>query len=452
MGMGSPWTIVLAVAVTACSFHPQGVGDDARGGDATGVDAPPDGLPDDCAPAATACEGRTLRTCGADHHWDATQDRACDFTCSAGACVTASNVPLAQVATCTSAAPRLAPPAGATVTVTSAGGLHLACSPDCGDTGVTRIDPQATLTAPTPDLAWFCLSSITIPSDVTLTVPATGGPAEAIAFVVDGVVVIDGTIDLDGFDATSGAAGGEGAPGGSDGAQRSGSNGVTGSGLCGGSGGAQMGAGGDSMNWAGGGGGGAGNATVAAAGGSGRSGNGNQTAIGGAAGGVCSTEIVIPLVGGSGGGGGGDATVGNTTGWAGGGGGGALQISSRVSITIAGTITARGGAGYGLATGTDGGGGGGAGGAILLESRAIGGAGKLVVDGGSGGPGGAGPGGAGATGSTPAQPGASFAASGQGGSGGGGAAGRIRINEAGAACLASTSPIASCTAAELVAQ
>ena len=442
---------LLALALAGCGFRPAARTSDGGARDtASTADTGPDGLPATCTPGATACVGRVVRTCGANGAWDPTQDQTCEFTCAAGACVAASNIPGANIAGCDSTAPRLAPAAGATVLLTAANGVHLSCSPDCGDPGVTSIEPVATLQQPNgaPDLDWFCLSELDLPAGVKLGLPATGGPSQAIALVVDGTATIDGEISFDGLAATSAVPGGAGAPGGYDGADLSSSAGSPGKGPCGGAGGGHDGS---SDHWVGGGGAGAGYATGGAGGGTGRCSNNGHTGTGARAGGSCGSPALSPLVGGSGGGGGGDATTNVQKGWAGGGGGGALQIAARLGISIAGTVHARGGAGYGEAS-IDGGGGGGAGGAILLEAPTIAVSGTVVVDGGNGGSSGAGAGGKGATSTSAPGTGATFANPGQGGSGGGGAGGRIRLEAVGATCTPAESPAASCSAAALAPQ
>jgi hypothetical protein len=436
--------VLFAFACGACSFSTHQVAQNGGGSNDGSVDAPPDGLPATCAPNDTACDGRVRKVCGADGHWDNTLDTTCDFTCSAGACVVASNVSLSDVAGCGSGAPALAPPAGATVTLSASGGDHIDCTPDCGN-GVTRIDRIAVAN----NLAWFCLASIDLPGDVTLGVPASGGPAEAIAFIVDGAVSIAGQINFDGGSATRASTGGVGAPGGFDGSDLTSSDSANGHGPCAGQGGHHSGS---SDHWTGGGGGGGGLLSAGGGGGGGECTHSDHTTTGGNASGAgCGTPELIPLVGGSGGGAGGDATVNVQQGWAGGGGGGSLQISSRVAISITGAIHARGGDGYGEMS-VDGGGGGGAGGAILLEAPSLTLAGMLIVDGGSGGSSGSGPGGMGATGANAAGVGDSYAQAGQGGSGGGGGAGRIRLNAGNPSCGGGVSPAGSCTTGVLVAQ
>lgn len=425
--------------LAACSFRAHEV----AAIDATGGDVAADGLSNVCTPNDTACDGRVRKVCGSDGHWNPTLDTTCDFTCSQGACVKASNISITDVAGC-EAAPALAPASGATVTISAAGGDHIDCAPDCGG-GVTRIDAVAVANG----FAWFCVAAIDLPAGVAITLPASGGPSEAIAFVSDGAVNIAGEIAFDGGDATSATPGGRGAPGGFDGSNLTSSADSNGQGPCGGIGGHHSGS---SDHWIGGGGGGGGFATAGAGGGGGKCTNSDHTTTGGGASPAsCGTPELIPLVGGSGGGAGGDATVNVQQGWAGGGGGGALQISSRISIHVTGSIHARGGNGYGQNS-VDGGGGGGAGGAVLLEAPSLVLSGTLAVGGGIGGSSGAGLGGAGETGTSPAATGATYTQAGQGGSGGGGGAGRIRINAANAQCSAGASPASSCTTGPLALQ
>ncbi len=432
----------------ACSFSARTAQQSA--GDAPMSDTAIDGLPATCTPSETACEGRVVKTCGADGMWDPAQDKVCDFTCSAGACVVASNVAIADVAMCGSNAPVLAPPSGATVTMATDGTTHLECTPDCGG-GVTRIDRTNVITTVQPNVAWFCLSRLSLDAGVTMTADPASPATSALVFIVDGPVAIAGTLAADGASATNAVPGAKGGPGGFAGADLTSSSKSDGHGPCPGKGGDHDGPNiGD--HWIGGGGGGGGNATAGANGGTGKCVNGDHTGNPrGASNMACSMPTLIPLVGGSGGGAGGDATVNVQQGWAGGGGGGAIEIASRVSITVTGTLAARGGAGYGENS-VDGGGGGGAGGSLLLEAPSLSLGGMLVVDGGAGGSAGAGAGGAGASGASPAGTGTSFAANGQGGSGGGGGAGRIRINATSATCPATVSPAGSCTSGALVPQ
>jgi hypothetical protein len=427
--------------LTSCGFSPAQVSTDAS----VAIDA----IADTCTPAMTACDGRVVKTCGDDQHWNPSLDRVCDFTCDHGTCVGASNVPLADVATCDANAPLLAPPPGAVVSISAAGGTHLDCSPNCGVPGVTRIDATKKYATPAPGLSLFCLAKITLTGATQLGVASGGGPTEAIAFVVDDTVDIGSIVSLDGGAAGSGTDGGHGGPGGYDGAPLSSDDGLDGKGPCHGKGGANDGPAVFGSDYSGGGGGGAGNATVGGFGGQGSCVDGDHHGQGGDDGGVCGNETLVPLVGGSGGGGGGDATSNGPYGYAGGGGGGALQISARRSIAISGAVSARGGAGFGTSS-IDGGGGGGAGGGLLFEAPMISITGQLVVDGGNGGISGSGTGGTGASGGSIAASGLSYSANGQGGSGGGGGGGRIRIVGGNATCASDVSPIPACSTSVLV--
>ncbi len=428
--------LVGLIASAGCSYAPTRAGQQ-------GTDAPPpDTLPATCENQGDhACDGRTRRTCGPDHQWlpDA---EVCGFTCAAGECVDASNVDPADVLACDDTAPRLAPTSG-TVTLTAPSGqIKVTCSDGCGD-GLDEI--LATKVSGTPGLGWFCLSSLDLPNGVTMGIPKSGGPAEAIAFVVDGPISIAGTVAVDGTAATMGTAG-EGAPGASDGggpAADSGGAGVTATGSGGGSGGSVAGS---ANNFAAGGGGGGGFATDGGGGGVGQS-PGGLTANGGGGGATFGAGL-SPLVGGSGGGGGADGSCGGACGWPGGGGGGAIQLSSRASISITGKMSAHGGNGFGLANNAGGAGGGGAGGAFLFEAPSVTLAGAIVVDGGSGGRSGAGAGGTGASGGNGPTTGASGNANSEGGAGGGGAGGRVIVRAASPSC-SMVSPAASCTTAAL---
>jgi hypothetical protein len=90
------------------------------------------------------------------------------------------------------------------------------------------------------------------------------------------------------------------------------------------------------------------------------------------------TVTILPLIGGSGGGGGGATS--NNRGGAGGGGGGAILIASSGTITINGSILARGGSGFGATAP----GGGAAGGAVRIIANTIAGTGAINVSGGNG--------------------------------------------------------------------
>jgi len=245
-------------------------------------------------------------------------------------------------------------------------------------------------------------TTITVDSGVTLSFQrnATNTP---VILLASGDVNIMGTISLDGQngrntdDPLAGMRGSEAQPGPG--------------GYPGGIGGVAMINGGTGIATSGGGPGGGQASTdpTASSNGGGRGGNGGSHATPGAAGFENASSPaptygdphLLTLTGGSGGGGGNmfDATVGTTNDGAGGGaGGGAILIASSGTITINGTVGARGGNGgvsyVSGGVGTNGGGGGG-GGAIRLMANSVGGSGSLFAQGGAGGVGGAGAGGTG---------------------------------------------------------
>lgn len=420
---------LLLVAVAGCSFSPSV-------GQQPSDDAPTDTVPATCEDQGDhVCDGRSRLECGPDHQW-LPEAVVCDFTCVGGACIDASNVPASEVAACDDTAPPLAPTTGS-VTLTAPGGqIKLTCSDGCGD---GRDEILATKLAGSPGLGWFCLRSLDLPAGVTMGIPTSGGPAEAIAFVVDGAISIAGNIGVDGKPATMGAAG-EGAPGAGDGGGPAADNGGTGNLGAGSGGGLGGNVAGGVNNFAAGGGGGGGHGVDGGPGGGGQSPMGTTT-TGGAGGPMF--DGLSPLIGGGGGGGGGDGSCGGACGWPGGGGGGAIQLSSRASIAISGQLRARGGDGFGLAGNAGGAGGGGAGGTFVLEAPTITLAGTVTVDGGNGGPSGGGNGGAGATGASSPTPGATGNANSEGGAGGGGAGGRVSVRAAAASC-GTVSPQAAC--------
>lgn len=275
-----------------------------------------------------------------------------------------------------------------------------------------------------------------------------GYGTRALIVIARGAIEVDGEIDFSAGWIAPGSPGNlvdvtRGGPGGGDGA----SHGVA-ERIAGGCGGGSTGGGGDGDDGSGGGGGGGG-----LAGGKG----GDKAApsdVGGSGGGACLTPELIPLLGG-GGGGAGDIAGG---GGDGGGGGGAIQLTSLVSIRVAGIIDVGGKGGRAQLLNDEGGGGGGAGGGILLEAPSVtidravlvangggGGSGRVAdnhgqqgalsttpADGGlgSGGGGADGRGGNGGAGMTAATAGDDHN---PGGGGGGAAAGVIRINTDGGA-------------------
>ena len=405
------------------------------------------GLPDavtSCTPGERICTGnRTLGTCGSSGNGiDPSLDVLCEFVCQVDECVAAGNLPPAFADGCDSTAPPLAPASGTTVQVVNDDGPRIDCDPDCGD-GTTEEIVSMDIGN---NMAAFCVSALDIPDGIEVTVAAAID--QSLVILVDGTAVIAGTIDVSGVDGDSTTAG-RGGPGGGSGGLHSDAEGQPGGGACAGSGGGRVGL---PNNFGAGGGGGGGYGGTGGAGGDGRSPNNSNIGPGGAGGGLCPGAELITLAGGSGGASGGDGTCSGDCGWPGGGGGGAIQIASRASISISGSLIASGGAGEGFANGNPsagGGGGGGSGGAILLEAPAISIRGNLLVDGGAGGAAGGGAGGAGATGAEiNGGPGADHDAAGDGGSGGGGGGGRVRVNGPDVVC-ANVSPVDSCSTGTL---
>jgi len=231
-----------------------------------------------------------------------------------------------------------------------------------GSSGVDgALSPTTNTTLTLPSSGVLNFTTINIPAGVTVrfTRNATNSP---ITLLASGNVTIAGTIDIS---ATSGGSAvattflgsnaGLGGAGGFDGGN--GANGIASS-----TGGTGLGPGG------GGPGAGGGFLTV-----------GGVVSPTGTPGPAYGNAELLPLIGGSGGGGG-SATLGSTSA-GGGGGGGAILVASSATITLTGTINARGGNGGG----GNNPGGGGSGGAIRLVATTITGSnGALDVRGGSG--------------------------------------------------------------------
>ena len=245
---------------------------------------------------------------------------------------------------------------------------HAQNSFSSGSTGADgAFAPTSTQTIVVPESGVFNFTTVNIPAGVTITFNRNA-TNKSLTILASGDVVIAGTINLDGKPANSNGNGGLGGPGGFNG-------GAGGYGF-------DQSFSGVSGDGPGGGGGGFGNTTTNTPGTGGGGGYGVAGAVGGGtqpgpAGPKYGAVTILPLVGGSGGGGGG-ALNGNRGG-AGGGGGGAILIASSGTITVNGTILARGGTGGGGTAA----GGGGSGGAIRLIANAIVGTGSLNVGGGS---------------------------------------------------------------------
>ena len=255
---------------------------------------------------------------------------------------------------------------------------------ESGSTGADgAFNPTVNTTLDLPPSGIFNFTSVNIPTGVTVTFRknTTNTPVTILA---SGNVTIAGTINVSGSNSTNvGAAGdgnlgddgipGKGGPGGYDG----GAGGLAGSGRAGNGLGPGGGGGGNWIsNWGATEGGGAGYAsggTTNHAWESGYRDNYGNTGTGGPSYG---SSVLLPLVGGSGGGGGAGGI--SFKGSGGGGGGGAIVIASSGTVSITGSIWARGGV-PGLSSGQGYGaiGGGGSGGAIRVVATAITGNGTI---------------------------------------------------------------------------
>ncbi len=436
--------VIAVILTTACSFDGStdvvGLRDDA---DPNQPDAPPADALASCTPSEKLCVDNVLETCLANGMGlDPGLAEPCSFACVNNICVSASNLSSVEVEQCDGQSLPLTPVATATLRVVNNGGTpEIQCSPDCGD-GTTAIAAQSIINnAGSPDLAKFCLSLLDIPVGASLEVDAD--LPWALALVVQATAVVAGTINISAGDALVTGPGAAGPGGGLGAALHNGDGIVNGEGACPGVGGTRAGTQADRI---GGGGGGGGFGGTGGSGGQGQSGGG-AIATGGAGAGLCGGETLIPLFAGSGGGGGADGAVG-VTGWAGGSGAGALQISSRISLNMNGSIIAIGGLGYSdLATfPTAPGSGAGSGGGVLLEAPVLTFTGDVVVDGASGADGSAGSGGTGGAGANASGGnGADQSGSRQSGGGGGGGGGRVRVNAAVAPICQNVSPASACT-------
>ena len=237
-----------------------------------------------------------------------------------------------------------------------------------GSTGADgAFAPTADVRLAIPTDGVFNFTTITIPAGVTVSFETRAGRHQPpVSFLATGNVTINGRIDVDGADGGPGGNGtqlfsnaGTAGPGGFDGG--AGSNG-----LIGPFGAAGLGPGGG------------------APGGAALPGHAGHLVAGpGAPGGrAYGDERLVPLLGGSGGGGAAAQFFG-VTGSGGGGGGGAVLIASSGTLTLNGSITARGGLGGPDATGAPSGGSG-SGGAVRLVATAVTGSGGIDVHGGQG--------------------------------------------------------------------
>ena len=262
---------------------------------------------------------------------------------------------------------------GALCFLAAAVNVHAQNSFSSGSSGADGpFAPTANQTIIVPDSGVFNFTTVNIPAGVTVTYTRNNLNNKPVTILASGDVVIVGSINVDGSGGSTNGFGGRGGPGGFGGGQGGygfdqSFSGTPGEGPGGGGGGV------GSLSTSPGSGGGGGFGTNGAAGASQTTGNAGQPGL------RFGTVTIIPLIGGSGGGGG--ASVNNSRGGAAGGGGGGILIASSGSITISGSITARGGNG---AVGNAGGGGG-SGGAIRLIANTISGSGNLNATGGAGG-------------------------------------------------------------------
>ena len=230
-----------------------------------------------------------------------------------------------------------------------------------GSTGADgAFNPTANIEVALPANGILNYTTVNIPSTVTVTFKKNAANTP-VYMLATGDVTIAGTIKLDGASTiytnpaiTSPGVGGPG-------------------GYNGGYGGATALPGGKGLGPGGGGGGPTSNYPYAGGGGFATAG-GSQGANYGAGGSSYGNARIIPLIGGSGGGGQAGST--SASNYGGGGGGGAILIASSTTITVTGTITAKGGDGYNGA-------GGGSGGAIRLIANTISGNGTVSAKGGN---------------------------------------------------------------------
>ncbi len=247
------------------------------------------------------------------------------------------------------------------------GNIHGQNSFSSGSTGADgAFNPTTTQTIAVPDSGILNFTTVNIPANVTITFSRSTNN-KPLTVLASGDVTIAGSINVDGKPGNDNGTGGAGGPGGRNGGAGGygfdqSFSGTPGDGPGGGGGGI-----GSTTNPQPGGGGGGGYGTAGVSGGGG--------AVSGLGGQKYGAVTILPLIGGSGGGGGG--AINNARGGAGGGGGGAVLIASSGTITLNGTISARGGGGAsGSAAGS-----GGSGGAIRLTSNTIAGTGTLSVGG-----------------------------------------------------------------------
>ncbi len=244
---------------------------------------------------------------------------------------------------------------------------HHMASAQCGTGADGAFSPVSSTTLPG---GTYHYTSVNIPVGVTITVTGT----QPLVINCTGNVLINGSLQANGSNGEDGitynnaGTGGIGVAGGTNGGNGSF---ASGSGPLNGSAGLGPGAGGMGQAWSGG-------------GGAGHSLEGNdaftERGLGGPAYGDANLTIVYGGSGGGGGSGGYDCGAGG-----GGGGGGSIQILACGTVTVNGSIEAKGGNGGSDGGGNCGGGGGGSGGSILLRGSSVTQNGVLNVSGGTGG-------------------------------------------------------------------
>src|SRR5690349_2071650 len=218
---------LLWAGVPACSFDPSAA---SGGGGERDPDAAP-GTPDGATPDATQiiecesgevlCAGNAIETCNESGDGYVSGSRVvCPLSCEPGGgtpyCTAPSNIPEADAIAC-DGDHALTPNPGTTVTIRLMSTVErIECDPDCGG-DETVIDSAGVIDQSGTEVAWFCLSSMSIPADVNVVVGSS--VRRSLAFLVDGNVNIAGTIAVSGRAAVADPAGtttaeGQGGPGG----------------------------------------------------------------------------------------------------------------------------------------------------------------------------------------------------------------------------------------------
>ncbi len=146
----------------------------------------------------TVCgaDGRSLNVCNpaGDGY---SQSVICPFACEGDDhCTLASNLPQANQEECTGDPPALTPAPGTTVRIVGSGNGRIECDPDCGDGATQFIDAAGVLDDGPQQVSHFCLSRLDIPADVNVTTDP--GLPRSILLFVTGTAAVAGTITIDG--------------------------------------------------------------------------------------------------------------------------------------------------------------------------------------------------------------------------------------------------------------